>query len=284
MRMIILVAAGLALTASVAAAAVEPRSIDGSDPAKWDRKLDGLVAAPATHMLHYESPTVRVYSVNTWRNGTEPFHLHPYFSVLVIDTPFAAPPGSGVNRDLAGKPIPALVLDTAPSPLVNILPPQGPHAIDNTGPVDGHMIRVDFKTAGHPSKITRTWGDGPMPISTDGSDPKTWRASQAGWNAARATDKILWRDDKVRVTSVTIPPGGQQADHVIPYPSVLVVDEAAAHVIRRQGQPDLSVPAAGPQVLLSPPEHSHSIRNIDRKPFHMIRVEFLQGFPAPARR
>jgi len=41
-----------------------PISMDGTDPAGWEPKLDGLAAAPANHRLLYEDESIRVLSVS----------------------------------------------------------------------------------------------------------------------------------------------------------------------------------------------------------------------------
>ena len=66
-----------------------PTSTDGSDPSKWDRKLDGLIAATHNHKLIFESDVIRVSSVTVFAGAEEPYHLHPYYSVLVLE------PGGG---------------------------------------------------------------------------------------------------------------------------------------------------------------------------------------------
>src|SRR5580692_1490794 len=75
-----------------------PISTDGSDPAKWDRKLDGLIAAPSNHKILFENDNIRVQSVNIPPGTEEPYHLHPYYSVLVIDSL----PAKAMDRDAKG--------------------------------------------------------------------------------------------------------------------------------------------------------------------------------------
>ena len=63
-----------------------PISMDGSDPATWDPKLDALVAAPGNHRVLYEDDRIRVVSVSIPPGETEPAHHHRWPSVFVIDS------------------------------------------------------------------------------------------------------------------------------------------------------------------------------------------------------
>ncbi len=60
-------------------------SMDGTDPASWDPKLDGLLAAPDNHRLLYEDESVRVLSVRIAPGETEEPHHHRWPSVFVIE-------------------------------------------------------------------------------------------------------------------------------------------------------------------------------------------------------
>ena len=62
-----------------------PISMDGTDPAGWDPKFDGLTAAPANHRLLYDE-SIRVLSVNIALGQTEQPHHHRWPSVFVIDS------------------------------------------------------------------------------------------------------------------------------------------------------------------------------------------------------
>src|ERR1022692_3098866 len=72
-----------------------PISTDGSDPAKWDRNLDGPIKAPGNHKIIFENANVRVQSETVPPGTVEPYHLDPYYSILVID----GAPTKIVDRD-----------------------------------------------------------------------------------------------------------------------------------------------------------------------------------------
>ena len=63
-----------------------PISMNGTDPAGWGPKLDGLTAGPANHRLLYEDQSIRVLSVNIAPGQTEQPHHHRWPSVFVIDS------------------------------------------------------------------------------------------------------------------------------------------------------------------------------------------------------
>jgi hypothetical protein len=48
-----------------------PISMEGTDPAGWGPKLDGLTAAHANHRLLYEDESIRVLSINIAPGQTE---------------------------------------------------------------------------------------------------------------------------------------------------------------------------------------------------------------------
>jgi quercetin dioxygenase-like cupin family protein len=251
-----------------------PTSTDGSDPSKWDRKLDGLIAATHNHKLIFESDVIRVSSVTVFAGAEEPYHLHPYYSVLVLE------PSSGstsTDRDINGKPAPAMLIARSSSPPIIIQPPQAMHSLKNSGTRDGHLIRIEFKKGIFPTKINTTWGQGQMPISTDGTDPATWKHEQDGPVGAAQNHKIIYEDDQFRVQSVTIPAGTEEPYHDHPYPSVLVVDTPNIGMDRDRTGKGTALTANGPSVIVQPPQGLHSIKNSGTASGDYILTEGFDG-------
>jgi hypothetical protein len=60
-----------------------PFSVDGSDPASWDPKLDAVAASPESHNAIYEDEDVRVLSVVVPAGVTQPMHTHRYPSIRI---------------------------------------------------------------------------------------------------------------------------------------------------------------------------------------------------------
>ena len=266
--------------ASLAAAAPAiPISTDGSDPHAWDMNRDGWISAPANHQIIFENEIIRVSSVKVPKQEAEPFHIHPYYSVLVIDVPY----GTGYEQDITGaKANSSLILHSEP-PIVNLQPPQALHSIKNEGDVNGHLTRVEFKTGAFPIEVLRPWVAGKAPRSTDGSDPAAWPKAQDAASAAGETNRVIYQDANVRVVSVTVAPGAEEAYHHHAYPAVVIVDKPATTVDRAQaGAAKSDAETKMPHVYLQPATAAHSLRNTDTRPLHLIRVEFLNGFPPGA--
>ena len=124
-----------------------------------------------------------------------------------------------------------------------------------------------------------------IPVSTDGTDPSTWNLKLDATRAAPKNHKVIFENADIRVLSVSVQPGEQEALHHHRRPSVMVIDslvkledyDASAEPIKLPlpEKPEL------PLVLRLPPQAAHSIRNVDSRPFHAIRIEFKNGFPPP---
>jgi hypothetical protein len=271
-----LACAAAALAASAWAAA--PLSTDGTDPKTWDPKMDGTIAAPGNHQVIFENDAVRIDTVMVWRRAAEPYHMHPHYSVLVIDTPY----GTGLDRDITGAKAPTVMIDSIAPPVVNIQPAQALHSIRNDGDVNGHLIRVEFKTDVVPTKVERPWAPGAMPKSSDGTDPASWPEALDAQREAGAFEKIMWQSDKIRVLSITVPAGAEEPYHHDAYPAVVIVDTPASGEDRARSGQSVTFRSGKARVYLEPPKAMHAIRNTDTKPLHITRIEFLKGFPPGA--
>lgn len=122
----------------------------------------------------------------------------------------------------------------------------------------------------------------PIPLSIDGSDPKTWDLKQDGVLVAAQNHKIIYEDDQVRVLSVTVPVGTEEPYHLHPNWSLLInVGAPQAEIINRDasGQPaknwrftDLIVKPVF--IAVTPPSPLHSIKPVGAVPDRVMRVEF----------
>jgi len=273
------------LTTSVLAQDKKILSTDGSDPAKWDLKLDSPTAAPGNHKVIYENSEIRIQSVTVPPGTEEPYHLHPYASILVFDSL----PKSMIDRDSKGNPITNEVTLAASKtfPLVVVQPPQALHSVKNNDTVPIHLIRIEGKHA-VPSLLSYPGmgpieTQGPLPISTDGSDPAKWDPKKASAIAAPGNHKILFENENLRVISVTIFAGTTEPYHDHPYTSLLVLD-TKAHVVDHDapGKP-VVVPEARkvaqiPFAYITPPQAMHAVQELDGKTdAHLIRIEFKKG-------
>jgi len=63
-----------------------------------------------------------------------------------------------------------------------------------------------------------------MPISTDGTDPKTWDPKLDAVKAGAKNHKVIFEDKEIRVLSVTVEPGEVEVAHHHQWPSVIVFD------------------------------------------------------------
>jgi hypothetical protein len=260
-------------------AASFPVSTDGSDPKRWDPKREGRLVAPADHKVLLDNDGLRVTWVSVHAGAQQPL-LHYLLPAILI-----AEPGSSLGqlalRDAQGKPMPPGFVDSMEAPLIAVQPPQAPHTVSNTGAKDNHLLRVEFKR-GIPKLLHPKWTPATMPISTDGSDPKTWAAAMDGPVAAAASHKVIFESAALRVQAVTVPAQGEEVFHNHPYPAILINYQPSPHEMDRSASGktfDLSSFAAlAPYVLLQAPEAQHSVKNFSSTPAYLLRVEFKQGF------
>ena len=124
-----------------------------------------------------------------------------------------------------------------------------------------------------------------MPISTDGTDPKTWDPKLDALKSGAKNHKVIYEDKEIRVLSVTVEPGEVEVAHHHQWPSVIVYDRPVKSENRDASGKLLpsKMPPAGkrelPMTFRVPPEAAHSVSNLDTAPLHLIRVEFKNGFP-----
>jgi predicted metal-dependent enzyme (double-stranded beta helix superfamily) len=124
-----------------------------------------------------------------------------------------------------------------------------------------------------------------LPISTDGTDPRTWDPKQDAAASGKKNHVVIFEDSEIRVLSVTVAPGETEVPHHHQWPSVIVYDRPVKSE-NRDGKGNLLAPKrpAGdkvdlPHVIRVPPEALHSVTNLDTAPLHLVRTEFKNGFP-----
>lgn len=262
-------------------------STDGSDPSKWDKNLDGPIAASGNHKIVFENENIRVQSVTVPPHSEEPYHLHPYASILVIDSA----PAKIVDRDSDGKVVqtPIFLEQMKTFPVIVVQPPQARHSIKNEDPTkEVHLIRIDGKKnvphfVSFPA-MGPIASQGKLPISTDGSDPAAWDPKKASAIAAPENHKVIFENENLRVISVTIPAGTTEPYHDHPYYSLLIIDgggrdvdhDASGKVVTSPENGTLRIP---PFAFLQPPQALHAVEDTDKqKDGHLIRIEFKKGF------
>lgn len=281
---------GLLCVATLLAVSAQPQnkipiSTDGSDPAKWDKNLDSPKAAPGNHKVIFEDSEIRIQSVTVPPGTQEPYHLHPYYSILVFDSL----PSKIVDRDAKGNTISTevFVSATKTAPMVVLQPPNALHSVKNNDTISVHLIRIEGKNRmpqllSYP-KMGPISEQGALPISTDGSDPKTWDPNKASAIAAPKNHKILFENENLRVISVTIPAGTTEPLHDHPFDSLLLIDSNAKVIDHdaKSTQPatrttnrTITIPFA----FLQPPQALHAVQDLDPKQdAHLIRIEFKKG-------
>lgn len=132
------------------------------------------------------------------------------------------------------------------------------------------------------------------PISTDGSNPKTWDSKSDGPLAAPGNHQVIFENENIRIMSVTVLPGTREPYHAHMKCSVLVFDSPAKvtdynkdnvatprvlwAAIPWQGE---DVSKTIPFVGVQPPQSLHSIANNDAHVLHLIRIEMKKGCEAP---
>lgn len=124
-----------------------------------------------------------------------------------------------------------------------------------------------------------------LPISTDGTDPKTWSPMQDAAASGKKNHVVIFEDSEIRVLSVTVAPGETEIPHHHQWPSTIVYDRPVKSE-NRDGKGNLLAlkqPMGDkgelPRVIRVPPEALHSVTNLDTRPLHLIRIEFKNGFP-----
>jgi hypothetical protein len=145
----LILAAMLCATAAAAATPL-PRSTDGSDPAGWDPRSDGPIAAPANHKVVFENDDIRIISVTVAPGAVEPAHAHLRCAVLVWDQPTPV-----TDHDSKGKPQRIDVWmgelswpgGATPKdvPFIKVQPPEAAHSIANNGTKTLHLTRIEMK-------------------------------------------------------------------------------------------------------------------------------------------
>jgi hypothetical protein len=106
----------------------------------WPPELEGTVAAPDSHHVLLETPSVCVLEVTIPPGAREPEHTHHPPSVMIVDRP------ARIRYYEAG----VLTFVSGPSaaggegPRVLWMDPEGPHAVENIDRHAYHAFRVEL--------------------------------------------------------------------------------------------------------------------------------------------
>jgi mannose-6-phosphate isomerase-like protein (cupin superfamily) len=124
-----------------------------------------------------------------------------------------------------------------------------------------------------------------VPVSTDGSDPRTWDPALDAVKSGARNHRVIYEDQDVRVLSVTVEPGEVERAHHHQWPSVLVFISLTGYENRDAKGieiPRTVVPGEKveqPVVARLPPEAAHAVTNKGTTPLRLIRIEYKNGFP-----
>jgi quercetin dioxygenase-like cupin family protein len=110
------------------------------------------------------------------------------------------------------------------------------------------------------------------------SSPWPWPDTMDALLAAPASHRVLIDNDQVRVLEVVIEAGAREPEHTHRAPSVMIVDQPARIRYYTRGEltfesAEGSATSPGPRVSWLEPEGPHSVENIDKQPYHAIRIE-----------
>lgn len=119
-------------------------SRDATEAARepWSDALDALAAAPEHHTLLFENDGVRVLDTVIRAGDRTPVHTHSWPAVMVVLewSPFVRYDAQGAvmldSREVPALAVPPSVLPSDPLP---------PHALENVGKGDIHIVSVELK-------------------------------------------------------------------------------------------------------------------------------------------
>lgn len=107
----------------------------------WPENLDALIAAPENHKLLLENEKVRVLDTLIRPGDTTPVHTHANPSVFYILSW-----SDFVRYDGDGNVMTDTRQNDGDPPDVLWSEPLGPHAVENVGKADLHVIGIEVKT------------------------------------------------------------------------------------------------------------------------------------------
>jgi predicted metal-dependent enzyme (double-stranded beta helix superfamily) len=117
------------------------KSMDGTDPARWDPAFDGVLAAPENHTVLYEDEAIRVVSVSIAPGAIEKPHHHRLPAVFVVDRLVNLRDFNGAT----GAEIPLPIPKDVELPIVVKFLPQPLHYVENLDTRPFHATRIEFK-------------------------------------------------------------------------------------------------------------------------------------------
>jgi quercetin dioxygenase-like cupin family protein len=223
---------------------------------------DGVTVAPANHKVLYESPDIRVLEVTVPPHTVEPMHTHARPAIMYIDGFTSQKYITPADPDPAPRSFP-------PRPVTIRLKPEGPHAIENTGDVPFHAIRIELK---HPGCSLPNGFPLVTPDSTD------------ALFAAPNNHSLLYEDGDVRVLDIHSSGHTREPWHTHAWPGIFYVIQGVPTRYFTPQTPDPPLrPAPSPdrKIIPVPAETSHSVGNMGDGPSHRLRIELKHATPAP---
>ena len=220
---------------------------------------DGVIVAPQNHKVLYENVDVRVLEVTVPPHTTETTHTHARPAVMYLIQPGAMAMHIEGSVNVIRRPY-----DPNFKPIAIPFKPEGPHALENTGDVPFHAIRVEFKHPGCSLDGSATIDSGPndaVKIYPEGH-------------------RVLFENDDVRVLDVINAPHSKEPFHTHVWPSFFyVVQIAPMRYSTQDGNPPILLPPALVKIIPLSPNPMHSVENLGDQDAHFVRFELKHGTP-----
>ena len=117
-----------------------------------------------------------------------------------------------------------------------------------------------------------------MSTAMSATSSSAWPPELDALSAAPDSHSLLLENDRVRVLEIAIEPGAREPEHTHRWPSVMIIDRAARIRYYESGvktfeSPQQSSSENGPKVTWMDPEGPHAVENIDKQPYHALRIE-----------
>jgi|SRR5581483_3855874 len=111
-------------------------------PEEWDAELDGVIAAPNSHVPVYENDHLRVLAVTMQPSAREPLHHHARRSTFLVinSAPLRYYNSDGTYFDIPKREV------SAQAPYKEELEPERLHSVENLSSEDTYFaLRIEYK-------------------------------------------------------------------------------------------------------------------------------------------
>ena len=224
---------------------------------------DGVLISPQNHKVLYETEDVRVMEVTVAPHTKETTHTHVRPAVMYLDQPGAYRMHFAGTDRVSEHPY-----NPNFKPIAIWLPPETPHALENTGDTTFHAIRVEFK---HPGC---SLSPGSPVIDPGPNDAvKIWPEGH----------RVLFENEDVRVLDVRNPPHSKEPFHTHLWPGFFyVVQGEPMKYSTEDGVPPIMLGVPPVRIIALPPNPMHSVENRGDREAHFIRFELKHAGKPPA--